>query len=56
MSKREEVTDMRITKAMVSDIVQAARCKDCGENYNGAMMLEGSDIVCASCNYTHIFA
>jgi len=46
---------MRWTKAMVREIVQAARCKDCGENYNGAMMLEGHDIVCASCNYAHIF-
>jgi len=56
MSKREEVTGMRFTKAIVREIVQAARCKECGDNYNGAMMLQGDDIVCAACNHTHIFA
>jgi formylmethanofuran dehydrogenase subunit E len=50
-----EVKGMKVTKTMVREIVQAARCKDCGENYENAMMLEGSDIVCAACNYTHIF-
>lgn len=46
---------MRFTKAIVSEIVQAARCADCGENYERAMMLHGNKIVCASCNYAEIF-
>ena len=48
---KERKVAMRYTKAMVREIVQAARCKDCGGNYQGAMMLRGNEIICSNCNY-----
>jgi hypothetical protein len=41
---------MRFTKAIVRDIVQAARCADCATNFSGAMMLRENEIICTNCD------
>ena len=45
-----EVKGMRFTKAMVREIVQAARCAVCADNAAGAMRLEGAEIICTNCH------
>ena len=47
---------MRFTKAMVREIVQAARCAVCADNAAGAMRLEGAEIICTNCHEREIFA
>ena len=45
-----EVKGMRFTKAMVREIVQAARCADCATSAAGAMRLRGAEIICTNCD------
>jgi len=41
---------MRWTKEMVAGIVQTARCAECAANFEGAMTLDGQEILCISCH------
>lgn len=47
---------MKFTKAIVREIVQAARCAVCATPAGRAMRLQGTQIICANCDRDAIFA
>ena len=47
---------MKFTKAIVREIVQAARCAECATPAGRAMRLQGTQIICANCDRDAIFA
>jgi hypothetical protein len=47
---------MKFTKAIVRDIVQAARCAVCATPAGRAMRLQGVEMICANCDRDATFA